>query len=115
MIFNGVIQVAGGGGGGTKAAYGTQEGDGTNVFSVSGLGFSPSNVVVVKQESSGVSGRVVFSFFSLSGNAQSWCGNLAYCAVFSGTLSASNDGFTATVASDVKFPTMTTYAWMAIE
>lgn len=115
MIFNGVIQVAGGGGGGTKAAHGTQEGNGTNVFSVSGLGFSPSNVVVAKQETSGGSGFTVFSFFSLSGNAQYWGGTLAYCALFSGTLSASNDGFTATVASDTSFSTMTTYAWMAIE
>lgn len=115
MIFNGVIQVAGGGGGGTKAAYGTQAGDGTNVFSVSGLGFSPSNVVVVKQAEAREPGHVVFSFFSLSGNAQSWCGSLAYCALFSGTLSASNDGFTATVESGKKFSAITTYAWMAIE
>lgn len=44
MIFNGVIQVAGGGG--TKAAYGEARGSGSRVFTVNGLGFKPSHVNV---------------------------------------------------------------------
>ena len=45
MIFNGVIQVAGGGGG-TKAAHGTTSGSGSNVLTVNGLGFKPSYVSI---------------------------------------------------------------------
>ena len=45
MIFNGVIQVAGGGGG-TKAAHGTTSGSGSSVLTVNGLGFKPSYVSI---------------------------------------------------------------------
>ena len=46
MIFNGVIQVAGGGSG-TKAAHGESMGSGGNVFVVNGIGFKPSFVSVL--------------------------------------------------------------------
>ena len=44
MIVNGVIQMAGGGGGGTKGAYGQTSVPPGTTMSVSGIGFSPSVV-----------------------------------------------------------------------
>lgn len=58
MIFNGVIQMAGGGGGGTKGAYGQTSVTPGTTMSVSGIGFSPS--VVCTCIEAGASGSVTY-------------------------------------------------------
>ena len=57
MIFNGVIQVAGGGGG-IKAAHGQTSAISGLTMSVSGLGFFPSEVYTCYVSGKGASGSV---------------------------------------------------------
>lgn len=77
MIFNGVIQVAGGGGGGTKGAYGQTSAISGITMSVSGLGFSPSVVHTCAVPGTGASGSVgnplQFAYFADSDVVNALC------------------------------------------
>lgn len=124
MIFNGVIQVAGGGGGGTKAAHGQTSAISGLTMSVSGLGFSPS--VVLTCAAPGASGRSVrgplqFAYFVDSNVVNAYC-------IMSGTavsldetqidIQPNDDGFSINFIGSYaqsEFGFSGSYAWAAFE
>lgn len=117
MIFNGVIQVTGGGGG-TKAAHGTAGGDYTDSFTVSGIGFEPSFVLITTNPRSVSPERnpYVFTVIANDVSSNNDCLIREGQSFYSGkaTFSPLEDGFTVTV-SGCQFSYDFNYYWAAFE
>lgn len=123
MIFNGVIQVAGGGGGGTKGAYGQTSAISGITMSVSGLGFSPS--VVYTCATSGTSGSIAnplqFAYFVDSDVVNALCIAGGYPVSLDETqidIQPNDDGFSISFIGSYAqsgFGFSGSYAWAAFE
>lgn len=123
MIFNGVIQVAGGGGGGTKGAYGQTSAISGTTMSVSGLGFSPSVVYTCAvSATSGSSGLfpLQFAYFVDSDVVRAMSFVDGYPVEFDETqidIQPNDDGFSISFIGSYasEFGFVGSYAWAAFE
>lgn len=124
MIFNGVIQMAGGGGGGTKGAYGQTSVPSGTTMSVSGIGFSPS-VVYTCLESGAPGGSVgnllQFACFVDSDVVRAFCIASSYPVELDGTqidIQPNDDGFSISFIGSYAqqgFGFSGSYVWAAFE
>lgn len=118
MIFNGVIQVAGGGGEG-KAAYGNVDGSGGNTLVVNGLGFKPSWIDIYIESMWGPSDTDNTTIIvQASTPTFSWYNYLAGGITYDGDRDLSfnflEDGFSVTTPGAI-FTNEYNYHWVAFE
>ena len=121
MIFNGVIQVAGGGSG-TKAARGTTGGSGNSVLTVNGLGFKPSHISVfintIFITTEDPVALIACTEDRPTGGEDGWYNYLFSGTIFHGSddisISYLEDGFSVTVP-DAIFTNKRDYEWSAFE
>ena len=116
------IQTALGGkavdGGVAQIATGEQKGDGTKVFTASGLGFSPSHVIIAAVNDGTTSNGTQFAY-SVGGyvGQASIVSSAGYAYSRFMTFDMGADGFTATItasSSSQIFNTGNTYRWIAL-
>lgn len=112
---------AGGGAQTAQTATGTKAGTGTQTFSVTGLAFKPTHVVIAAaRNSTATYNIVVFSVAGIKGHVYATATNSTpYSYIDDSTIawSFSDDGFsvTTTKATNAKFNANYTYRWVAVE
>ena len=111
-----------GGGGGGKFATGAKNGNNTQTFSITGLDFTPSQVVMVAQAPSNTSSVLgVLAAYTMGGYSGIVTAPTANSYAVNGgvTWTLTSGGFTAKIthgnASDNIFKSYPKYIWLALE